>query len=592
MAMTVPTVDGPSVAPQSVPSAYQRSSISPGMLHNRQLGDAGRVLEEVGGQMQDRQDTDELMRAETLVKGDYLQWEGEAKQRKGQQAWGVTKEAGEWWDKNASKVAEGISSPRAKAQFQREVAKHRAMAVGSFSGYEVGQRRASLEASATASIVGSINQAAANPQDATIMGVAREDIIKRNQMLAQLNGWPPEQAEAQLSTYLTNLHKQVIQGLATSDHADQAEVYFKEHQGEIEGSQRAEVGHFAAVATANKVGEQQADQVWNTMGPKGDRDPVQVDKMLQAVRESSLGEEAKKAASASIKERSAAFKDSRRERDEGLEANVNKAIMAGAGGAQIRRMPEFLSMDGEKQRRLIDFMEGRSLREEQRQAARESRSASEEVRAQASLARHGMGDYLRYSNPDTLAGMTENQIINLLPSLGNELTNHLMQQKRTLAKPGKLGEARMDTDDFNQVAQEMGLKPFATSKTEDEKAGLGGLKYRVEQMISAVESKTGKTLPREEKLNMMRSEMARTVTVDRPWWSGGDITTPVIQLTKEQIDKVVVPPADAQRLQTKMNQMYKRTGAAEYEPTPQNLRRFYLMDRSKAAAKVVLPKDY
>lgn len=590
MAMRVPTVDGPSVQEQGLPGAYQRSSVSPGMLQDRQMGEAGRVMLEAGVQMQERQDADELMRAETQVKGDYLQWEGEAKQRKGQQAWGVTKEAGEWWDKNASKVAEGMTSPKARAQFQREAAKQRAMSVGSFSGYEVGQRRESLDASATASVVGSINMAAANPMDPQIIATARDDILKRNQMRAQINGWTPEMADAQRTTYLTNLHKQVIQGLA-QDHPDQAEAYFKANKDEIEGSQQAEVGHFAAVATANHQGEAQANQVWNTMGPKGDRDPVQVDKMLQAVRESSLGDEAKKAASAAIKERSAAFKDSRRERDDGLEANVNKAIMQGAGGSQVRRMPEFLSMDGEKQRRVMDFMENRSLREEQRAAARESRSASEEVRAQGALARHGMGAYLVYSNPDTLNGMSENQVLNLLPSLGNELTSHLMQQKRNLSKPGKLGEARMDTDDFNQAAQTMGLRPFATSKSEDEKAALGALKFRVEQIISATESKSGKTMTREAKLEMMHNEIAKTVTV--PTWGGMfSEQVPVIQLSREQIDKVVVPQADKAQLAAAMSTLYKRTGAPEYEPTPENLRRFFLMNKSRAAAPLVLPKDY
>lgn len=581
MAIRVPTVNGPSVADDPLRPAFQRSSASPALLGNAQLQQAGRVMEEVGAQIQERADADELMRAETAIKGEYLKWEGEAKQRRGQQAWGVAKDAGDWWDQQSGKASEGLTSGRAKKLFAQEVARQKALSVGAFSAHEAGQRRASLDESAQASIVGSINMAAANPNDAALQATVKGDILRRNEMRAKLNGWSSEMADAKRMEYLTNYHKQVIQGLVR-DTPEAAEAYFNANKAEIEGSQHAEVGAFAQKATATRIGEAAAAAAWQQIGPKGDRDPVQLDLLEQAIRDrTDIGDEAKKTAISALKERATAFKDARRERDEALEASVNMAVMDGAGAGQVRRMPEFMRMDGEKQRRIMDFIENRALRREQQAAARESRAASAEAREQSRLNRQGMAAYLAYSNPDTLIGMTEAQIANLLPTLGNEHTKHLMEQRRQLAaNPQKLAEARMDEDDFKQVAQEMGLRPFA-AKTEEEKAALGSLKYRVEQLISATQQGGKKALSRTEKLEMMRSELARTVTVDG-WFSNSEV--PVIALKPEQIKDVVVPADDRREIAAQMQQMARQyPNDSRFKPTEDNLRRWYLRGKSRAA---------
>jgi hypothetical protein len=242
-------------------------------------------------------------------------------------------------------------------------------------------------------------------------------------------------------------------------------------------------------------------------------------------------------------------------------------------------------MDGEKQRRIMDFIDNRALRREQQAAARESRAATSEAREQTRLSRSGTAAYLVYSSPDTLAGMTENQVLNLLPSLGNELTSHLMQQKRQLAaNPNKLAEARMDEDDFKMTAQEMGLKPFA-AKSEDEKAALGALKFRVEQMISATQQAGGKPLNRTEKLDVMRREMARTVTVDTWGWTNKEV--PVIAITPQQIGSVMVPKEDRAAIAASMQKMARDfPNDPRFKPSEENLKRWYLMSKSPAASMI------
>lgn len=578
----VPQVTGPSVAQQPITGGFARSPDQP--IVDRQTEELSRAMMTIGSAIQEREDADLVMRAEADIKSRYLEWEGEAKQRKGQAAWGVAKEAAGWWDENTTKISEGLQNPLQKRLFQQTVTQMRGQSIGAFSGYEAGQRRESLDASTQASIVGSINLAAANPQDPVLLQAAKQDLIKRNEMRAKLNGWDVAIRDAKQTEYLTNFHKQVIQGLVR-DNPTAAETYFQANKAEIEGTQQAEIGAFAARATATRIGDTMADAVWQMLGPKTDRDPVSLDVMERQLRKELTGkDEAIKNGIAGLRERTAAFKDSRRERDDQLEASVNQAILDGASARQVRAMPSFLSLSPEAGRKIIDFMENKALRAEQTAAARESRAAVAESREQGRLARQGMGAYLTYSNPDTLSGMTEAQVLNLLPSLGNELTHRLMEQRRTLGNPLKLAEARIDSDDFNQIAQQMGLRPFA-AKTEKEKADLGTLKYRVEQMISAVQQGGKKVLARDEKLALMRQEMARTVTVDTFWSRAREV--PVIALKPEEIKSVEVPAQDRREIADSMRAMARKyPGDPRFAPTEDNLKRWYLKSKSQAAGLI------
>lgn len=145
----------------------------------------------------------------------------------------------------------------------------------------------------------------------------------------------------------------------------------------------------------------------------------------------------------------------------------------------------------------------------------------------------------------------------------------------------------MDTEDFNRYAQDLGLDPY-NAKSAEKKRQLGDLKYRVEQIIDMAQRQKGKELTREEKGELMKGEMARTVTV------GGffsDDTVPVIQLTPEQVRKVVVPTADRQQILDALKTMYQRDPKNPlYAPTDDNVRRLYLTNKSRAAALIPAQK--
>jgi len=490
------------------------------------------------------------------------------------------------FDAAAAKIAEGLTSQRQKAAF-RELSTSRRDQALTFVDRHAFQQRQVFEEGQTNANVESMLQRAATLTNAGNLAQAKAEVDLAQTHLAgyyRSRGRSEEEIAGALRNLTSRAAITTVNLLLEANKPMEAEAFLKQSADTMKPDDLARAQGVVGKAVATRVGDVTADAIWSRMGPQSDRDPVTLDTMERTLRNELAGKpDAMKSGIAGLKERAAAFKDARRERDDQLEASVNQAILDGKSPRQVRSMPQFLALAPEQARKIADFMENRELRAVQRAAASEARADAAESRAERRLQRQGMGAYLTYSNPDTLSGMSEAQVLNLLPSLGNELTRDLMERKRALANPVKLAEARVDQDDFNMVAQEMGMHPFA-AKTEDRKAELGTLKYRVEQMVSAAQQGGKKLLSRDEKLNLMRQEMGRTVLVDG--WFTND-TVPVFALTPKQLDKVVVPKDDRPLIVEALRQQYQRRPAPEFEPTEANVRRLYLMRQSPDAARLL-----
>ena len=161
-------------------------------------------------------------------------------------------------------------------------------------------------------------------------------------------------------------------------------------------------------------------------------------------------------------------------------------------------------------------------------------------------------------------------------------TQHLLQRWDTMQKPGAKLQAQMDQQDFDHVADQLKLKPYDPRKTEDQKRALGELKFRVEQVIDRAQAAKKGALDRQEKMELMRQEMARTVAV--PGWLWGADQVPVIQLTPDQASKVAVPDGERAMIVEALRAANARDPAnPAYAPTEANVRRLFLQLQSPAA---------
>lgn len=368
----VPTYDTPQVSSQALPGFRQSSVASPQLFAagaeeqkamGRSMLQAGDQLGAVAAKIQEKENADSIFRAETALKDDYLKFEQSVRERKGQNAWGVTTEAEKWFEDQVKKHSENLTNDVQKRYFTQSATKLRQSAMGSIATHESNERSRSLEESASATIVTSINQAASFAADGKVDAIpsVKSDVQKRVQVLAQLNGWSPERKQAEEEKHLTNLHQQVIQSLSVNDPKG-AKAYYEANKAEINGSARDGIERVVKEGALRETAQTAADDIMAKNLP--------LDKALSEVRGKYSGDEEDEIARR-IKER---YSEAESAKALAVKQNADtawKAITSGGGRKSIR--PEvWNALPGEEQRQILDYLDAkyrRSQAEAKRDAA-------------------------------------------------------------------------------------------------------------------------------------------------------------------------------------------------------------------------------
>lgn len=384
----------PSVRQTAAPSADQLGGNArvPTDYVGKGMQFAGRDLEHVGLQMQQREDADMVFRAETVLKDKLRQQSEQWLQRRGVNAWNVTKDADAWWQTEATKAAEGLNE-RQRLAFDQTAARLRSSSLDSLSRYEAEQRRASLDESAQANVVGSINHAVANVGDEAALTGAREDIERAIAVRAGINGWVPARAAVERLDKLGTLHDQMISELMRSD-PKAAEEYLTKYRDEIPAAK------LAGIKTRVETGVRLA----KVQGFADEFDPrkgATLQDALDEARKRFEGED-EKLAIAEVKTRFAEHKQIVKEADDAIEQDVYRQL--NERGSLSRVDPELLSRMSPKARaNLVNVLESRASASESRAAARESREWTRQQRAITVTEAEGYATYAVLS--DTLGQM-------------------------------------------------------------------------------------------------------------------------------------------------------------------------------------------
>ena len=211
----------------------------------------------------------------------------------------------------------------------------------------------------------------------------------------------------------------------------------------------------------------------------------------------------------------------------------------------------------------------------------ENRIYSQTVRGQAAeerrereLYRKAAPEYLALANdPDKLEKMSTTDIIAMQSKLGLQHTEALLKRREQLQnREGKL-TAKMDNDQFNAIANEYGLDPFAKSKSKSDKEALGLVKARVDGMLEEAAKRKRAPLSKDEKADIMRDAFKQEVEIDGLIWN---TTKPAIMMTPKDAERVVVPSSDRAQIIQALKAGYNKYKTKEYEPTEENIRRMYI----------------
>lgn len=258
----VPTYDGPQVSATSDPSGAL-----PGGNAGEQWVQAGAALQQAGADQnsvaldqQHMANADTVLKTETSFKNDYLAFQQSIQNRKGQNAWGVTQDVHDWFDKAAPKYSDALENDAQRRAFAATFDSVRTQGLETTGKFEADQRTASVNESGKDSIQASINLAAADHNNPATIDGAKSDITKRIQLLGVLNGWSPEVQTAQMTNALTDLHKQVIQALV-DENPDHAKAYYDANKNEIAGQDRDVIDKVIREGTIRQIGQQATDQI-------------------------------------------------------------------------------------------------------------------------------------------------------------------------------------------------------------------------------------------------------------------------------------------------------------------------------------------
>lgn len=577
---SVPAYDSPQVASQALQSPDLRSVASPEVLGGEAAGRmelakgtlaAGTGLAAVGYAMRERETADNVFRAETKLKDDYVKqeqlWRNE---RQGRFAKNLTQDADTWFADQMKETKKLLADdPEAQRLFDQKAARLRTQALHAASSWETEQMDKAHDQDWLASKGAAKGVAAANPSEVNV-GAARLELQQKNAYMAARKGWGPDQLKGENLRDLTDLHKQVIQQIAQSDPAAAAS-YFEKYKGEIDGTQQAEIGGFAKKATATARGETAADDIWSRLGPKLDTDAVELDKMEAEARKAFKDDEfSRKAAIQALKERAASHNSSQAERAAVSTNAVMEAYRKGTSMNAIERMPEWNALPGAKRAEVQAYITDRNH-------MLWARSEEDKQRAQGALERRVYAGYHTYSDPTVLVGMTRAQVQALEPAIGPRLAGDLLNRWDALrAHQGALSDAKVDNDAFKAVLREFNFDPdkkLNLKKEGDavEAARMGQMRNEVERALGQMQKEKNRPLTREEKDAAMRQVLSSSV-LRSTWYAVGGVgadVVPAASIVPQDLKRVVVPSADKEAIVAELKKRSKPV-------TDEEIARWYL----------------
>lgn len=401
--------------------------------------------------------------------------------------------------------------------------------------------------------------------------------------MAKDQGWDDKTREAALRDAVSPLHAGVMRGLIQAGRASAAREYYDANSADMSLQARAQLQEIVKRAGDTQTAEATADGVWGEIGPAHANDAVRIFDMEKALREKLKDNpDAMTLGLSALRQRAQAFNAQQAETNAQGVNKVFSLLDSGTPLGMVMRSDAWMSLPDKARHEIHKSLEAEAAVREQRAAAVESRAFTRAQRDERAGLLRNADSYLEYTDPQKLATMTRAQVAALRPMFGMEATQHLLNRFDGITKGDGKVKASIDTDTFNQVAQDMGLDPFKPSKTEGERAQLGALKYRIERLIDMAQGAKKAELTGAEKEALVREEMARQVTVD-PGMFSRNRQVPVIALSPGQVSDVVVPSAERQKIVDALRIMYQRDpNNPDFAPTEANVRRTYLRNQSKA----------
>jgi hypothetical protein len=425
----------------------------------------------------------------------------------------------------------------------------------------------------------------------------KSNVEKINQAIynaGKLKGLSAEQITATQAEALSGTHMNAVKALIDQENTDGALAYFKEYKKDFNGIQFAEAEKLLKQADVAKVAIAAASQLWEANKPKTYNEPVDLFKMEEDARAMFANDPKKLAATISeLRNRKSAFDSSQGEFNDANINTVGQFMRSNKSLVEIQGSVAFNALPGKAQLEITQAITDREYTMKQRSIAESDRAYTLKLRREHEIDRaytleersrrqrevNGMAKYFELSNPDVLAGMKRDAVAALWPKIGEGNTANLLQRWDSLQNKDNLITSRMDQEQFNAIAQQFDLNPYDSKKSTSEKAELGNLHNNINSKLEEAAKSVRRPLTREEKDTIMRTEMAKKVTLDGFFTNS---TKPIAQLSEKDKANVIVPNAERTLIIEQMRLKYEQTKLPVFAPTEDNVKFWYLENKRGA----------
>lgn len=559
------------------------------------LGQGATQLAEGLDRVDARNDRMAADKAEEAVLRDWTKFDMEARQKYQGERIGEYKTATEDWWKNAKETYGKDLSPRAAMMATKPLERAQTAAIGSTLGHYATVNKSNQEKAFDGKLSARIDWAIVNQGTEAAVNAVRKEIVDEVAAKAAADGLGTDSATKLASVYNSKLTTDYINKLLKSDPAA-ADKYlqFAKDQGFLSADSYTAMADKVATVSAIAEGSATADKEWAAALPRkpdGSVDfnkPVDLYALEEKVKAQFAGDPNRQQhAIARLRETKASFDASQREFDAGNTNSVYDMLGAGVPMSKVRQSDTWRSLPGKTRDAIEQQQESRAFTRENRALVADGRAANAAAKADRALMLTNADEYLRFKNPEALASMSREEIIASRALFGLAGAEHLLDRFDALKTSAGRMDAKMDKDDFNNIATSMGLDPNAKPGTPKGKE-LGDLHFRTEQAILTAQRERGPKgmLTREEKYNLVKQEVAKTVALKQTWWHGKDEAS-VATLDADQAARVAVPDgmkAELSALLAKGNKADPTNPA--YFPTEDNMRKLYLRRLSPYGAVI------
>ena len=536
----VPTYDGPQVGLKQL-NYDQASPESFGAAQGRQMAQVGQGAMQLGNvldAMNEREMQTQVFNAEAAAKADYVKWsQDQVKNRQGESAKGLTKDAGDWWGKAAQDYSRDLS-PMAQRMLQKSIAQQSVAASQSMGSFENQQLEVAQQASLKATTQASRDSAVSDSSDTNI-ALQRQNIIAA--WSTQAKKYDAATLDQLVKNDLTQMHTSVFNKLFV-ENPSQAKLYYEVNQKEITGQVKDDILARLKVGVAAEEGSAGARGVFAaTMAGKGYNDAIPVDEMDAAlVKQFSSEPEKLKAARGELDRQVALRNKAQSERNAGAIEGVYGLLNKNTPLAAVMRTPEWSTLSEQNQRQIQQQINDRNH-------MMWARSIEDKNRLQNQQELNTAPAVLLLSQPENLSKMTRDQIIGYMPEIGFNNTQRLLQTWQTYTtNQTKLSQATVDNDAFKSVLAGAGIEPSPKPTQKEAAKRVIDLRTQFELTIGDMQQNRKGELSATEKLKVMQDIVNAEVLRPGFWSNNYSKSERVIDLKPDQLLTAGVKVTDTQ----------------------------------------------